>query len=129
MTLPGERTELHPELVAVLHRLQAAERTAVGADRRVAFRLTRAVLGAAHASGVTFDQLADALSVSASSVRTRVSRTEVVISAWGVEELTGFTPAELGVQPVDPIAPGATGDGYRVSDIVRVLLAMHGPKG
>jgi hypothetical protein len=115
---------LTPRLADVLHHLTAAENAAAGPGRREAFRLTRAVLGAARANGVPLDQLADCMGVSIGSARGRATRTDLSLSATQVEQLTGQTAAELSHLCDVALEPITGSADYHVNDVVRTLLAL-----
>lgn len=118
--------DLHPRLQDLLLRVQAAERTAVGAHRRPTFRLMRELLGASMRLGVPTQLLAECLGSSRDSVRNRASGRDGTISAELIKELTGLTPAQL-----DHLSGGeltrhaqqADGRGYATPDVVRALLS------
>lgn len=121
-----DEQELHPGLKALLLRVQAAERAAVGANRRPTFRLMRELLGASVRLGVSAQQLGECLGTSRASVRNRASGREGPMSAELIEQLTGLTPALLdhlsggeltrhGGPPPQPT--------YLTLDVVRALLS------
>lgn len=66
----------------------------MGPDRRVAFRLTRVLLGGARAVGYSAAQLASCLDVSVDSVRNR-GASDGWVTAGQVTLLTGIPPDEL----------------------------------
>lgn len=118
---------LNPRLAALLIRVQSAERTAVGPQRRPTFRLMRELLTACVRVGVPAQLLADCLGTSLGSVRSRASSPEGLMSAAQIRQLTDLTPRHL-----DRLSNGAlTACGgrrahaegvYRTIDVVRALL-------
>jgi hypothetical protein len=72
---PAPRTPAaHAALADLLHAAQDAEATASGPDRRIAFRHTRSLIGAARRLGFTYPALADMLGTSESAARSRTDR-------------------------------------------------------
>lgn len=134
-TLRIEGRGLHPRLEAVLHRVQEAERTAVGNQRRPTFRLMRELLGASVQLGVPIAQLADCLGSSRNSVRNRVSGCDDPMSAELIRQLTGLTPAQLDrlsggelTRAGKPSKAAGQASAYLTIDVVRALLATPQPK-
>lgn len=126
----GSTRELHPRLCDVLLRVQTAERTAAGPDRRPTFRLMRELLGAALSLGVTARALSDCLGTSPASVVTRARSSEgLTLSAQLVEQLCDLTPAELSSLSAVPLTTvddtPETGEHYSTTDFVRTVLALH----
>lgn len=117
--------ELHPGLELVLRRVQEAERSAVGAQRRPTFRLMREILGAAIRLGVPAQLLADCLGTSRQSVRNRASGLDGTLSAELIQRLTDLSPAQL-----DRLSGGeltrhtqrADQRAHATTDVVRALL-------
>lgn len=116
---------LHPGLSALLLRVQAAERTAVGAQRRPTFRLMRELLGASMRLGVPAQLLAECLGTSRASVRNRATGRDGPMSAELIRQLTDLTPVQLdqlsggeltrhAAAPDDPT--------YLTLDVIRALL-------
>jgi hypothetical protein len=64
----------HAALADLLHAAQGAEAAASGPGRRVAFRHTRSLIGAARRLGFTYPALADMLGTSESAARSRTDR-------------------------------------------------------
>ncbi len=125
----GSSSELHPRLGDVLLRVQTAERTAAGPDRRPTFRLMRELLGAALSLGVPARALSDCLGTSPASVVTRARSSEgLALSGQLVEQLCDLTPSELSSLSAVPlvVVDGApeTGEHYRTVDFVRTVLAL-----
>lgn len=123
---------LHPRLEAVLRRLQAAERAAVGEDRRPAFKLTREVLGASVRLGVPTPVLAACMGTSRASLRNRASRVDGVIPAELVRQLTDLTPRQLDRLSRGELTRGgnlADRPEYPTIDVVRALLSTPRPGG
>jgi len=116
---------LHPRLADLLRRLQHAERTATGEQRRPTFRLMRDVLGAAIAAGVPVRLLADCLGTTPGSVRNRAGRHDAVVSPTLVAELTGLTPARLDRLSGGRLAQARSeaAAGYPTGALVQALLA------
>ena len=122
---------LHPGLRALLLRVQAAERAAVGVHRRPTFRLMRELLGASVRLGVPAQQLAECLGTSRESVRNRATGLDGRMSAELIRQLIDLTPAELDdlsggeltrhAGPSDPPA-------YLTLDVVRALLSAPWPR-
>lgn len=117
---------LHPRLAVVLRRIQAAEQTATGAQRRPTFRLMREVLSAAIELGVPAKQLADCLGSNTSAVRNRAHGPDGTMGPELIRRLTDLTTAEL-----DRLSHGElnrdrpTGTGaYRTADVVRALVSI-----
>lgn len=123
--------ELHPRLEALLLRVQAAERTAVGPHRRPTFRLMREVLGASVRLGVPPQLLADCLRRTRDSVRNRATELNGTVSAELVRQLTGLNPAQL-----DRLSGGeltrhaehADQRTFLIADLVRALLNTPWPR-
>lgn len=125
----GEERDLHPRLRALLHRVQAAEVTAVGAHRRPTLRLMREVLGAAVRLGIPIDLLAECLDRSRSSVRNRASGSDGTLTAELIKELTDLTPPQLNrlskgalTRHADPANHPTGQPTYLTIDVVRALL-------
>ena len=125
---------LHPRLKALLQRVQEAERTAVGNQRRATFRLMRELLSASVRLGVPTQQLAECLGRSRESVRNRASGRDGRITPELIRQLTGLTPAQLNQlsrgeldrlrehnDPADQASP------YLTTDVVRALLKTPRP--
>jgi hypothetical protein len=129
--------DLHPRLQALLHRVQAAERTAVGPQRRPTFRLMREVLAASVRLGVPIHLLAECLDKSRESVRNRASGLDGTITPELIKQLTDLTPAQLDrlsrgeltrhadqadrAHHADPVE-------YLTTDVVRALLNTPRPR-
>jgi len=84
----------HVALRDLLHAARAHENASTGAHRRPAFRMTRALLHAAHAAGFSFHDMARALDVSEWSVRARAHASEP-IEVGRFLQLTGRYRAAL----------------------------------
>jgi hypothetical protein len=118
---------LHPRLAEVLRRIQAAEKTATGAQRRPTFRLMREVLSAAIELGVPAKQLAECLGSNTNSLRNRAHGPDGTMSPELIRRLTDLTPDEL-----DRASDGAlnrdraigTDGAFRTADVVRALLSI-----
>jgi hypothetical protein len=123
------RPGLHPGLSAMLQRAHADEVAARGAQRRPAFRLVRELLGACLTLGIPVDLLADCLGITQSSLRTRISRNDGLLTGAQVLHLTGHSPESLAAAAGMPLPRQ---DGlvlatamYRTADVVRAVLASE----
>jgi hypothetical protein len=126
------RSTLPPGLADLLHRVQQAERTARGAQRRPTFRFMRDVLGASIHLGVPVRLLAECLGTTPGSVRNRASRLDGLVAADLATELTGLTPAQLdrlsgGARSVARRGSGAL--GYPTIDLVRAVMCAPARNG
>jgi hypothetical protein len=90
---PSPRRVAEP-VAALLRAARDAERQAAGSDRRVAFRLTRVLLGGARAAGHNAAQLAACLDLSASAVRDR-GGADGWVPAASLAPLAGPSEAQL----------------------------------
>lgn len=113
----------------LLHRVQAAEDTAVGAHRRPTLRLMREVLGASVRLGISIDLLAECLGRTRSSVRNRASGSDGTLTAELIKELTDLTPSQLNRLSKGELTRNAdqanhpTGQPtYLTIDVIRALL-------
>lgn len=68
---PSRTVAEHAAVCALLQQAKRAEGAATGSSRRVAFRTTRSLIGAAHRLGFSQEALAEMLEVSTGSVRAR----------------------------------------------------------
>jgi hypothetical protein len=121
--------ELHPRLEALLHRVQEAERTAVGDQRRPTFRLMRELLAASVRLGVPTQQLAECLGVRRDAVRNRAGGLDGKMSAELIHQLTDLTPAQLDRFSRGELSrarahpdPADQAPAYLTTDVVRALL-------
>lgn len=117
--------ELHPRLAEVLRRVQAAERNAVGRDRRPTFRLMRELLGAAVSLGVSTHALSRCLGTTPGAVSVRArSSVGMTIPDYLVVQLTDLTPNQLDSISQHHLAASHGGRHPSAVDLVRALLAM-----
>lgn len=120
-------TSLNPRLAELLRKLHHAEIMASGPHRRPAFRITREVIGAALALSVPAHQVADCLGITVGTLRNRTARTDSLIHAKTIEQLTGLSPADINRESQAELRPAQEDNGitgYRVAHLVRALLAM-----
>lgn len=85
---------LPQSLCALLLAARTAEKTAVGSNRRSAFRNTRVIIGALHAMGYPTQLIAEELGITPDSAR---DRAEVDGRLWlgDVADLTGLEEATI----------------------------------
>jgi hypothetical protein len=116
---------LHPRLAELLRRMQRAERTARGSQRRPTFRLMREFLSAAVQLGVPLDQLGECLGVNGPGLRTRIQDADGLLDGALIEQLTDLAPSEIDELSEVALTPNPSEPGrYRVIDVVRALIHM-----
>ncbi len=113
---------LTPSLEATLLRAIAAEQSAAGIQRRLAFHNTRVILGALLAAGFDIHQVAALLGVQTASVRARAERNGLlpVVSAPHLTGLAEAVPAALPTHAPWGAVPGPT---YLAGDVIALLHA------
>ncbi|ARJ06871.1 hypothetical protein GCM10010988_22010 [Cnuibacter physcomitrellae] len=128
MTIAPWPVLLTPSLEAMLRRATAAEHTATGIRRRLAFHNTRVILGALLTSGCDIHHIAQLVGVKTESVRARAERRGLlpVVSA---PALTGLTGEDLATLPLHAPWGAVPGPTYRADDVVRLLQHLDSATG
>jgi hypothetical protein len=127
---PGLGFDRVPDRVClVLRRVRRAELVARGSDRRIAYRLTRELIGGAVAVGYTTAALADCLRMSAPSVKSRTSpggwlssETVQQIAGVGADTIAAWREATLLIDHRSI----ATGEVFYTAAEVMHAISLHG---
>ncbi|MDR6170435.1 hypothetical protein QE359_001464 [Curtobacterium sp. SORGH_AS776] len=119
MTRPPAPSSIaeHEALRALLRAAKQAELAAIGPTRRIAFRNTRSLIGAAHELGFTHAVLAAMLEVTEGSVRTRTGPPLPILPS----AFLALTPAAFG----SPWAVGVRGPSHGSERQVNMLVLLR----